>query len=177
MYLNRSVSTQIGGIVTKQPLIWRDEVRPADSEIVRSLCKSSGFFSAEEVEMAVELVDERMAKGTASGYHFLFAQYGDTVLGFACYGPIPCTESSWDLYWIAVEEKKRRRGLGRKLQAEVERRTALFGGRRLYVWTSSRDQYLPTRRFNERFGYTREATLQDYYRPGEHLAIYVKPLS
>lgn len=159
-----------------QPLAWRDKVRPGDDEVVRSLCESSGFFSAEEVAMAVGLVEERLAKEVASGYHFLFAQQGDTVVGFACYGPIPGTESSWDLYWIVVEEKKRGHGLGRKLQAEVEQRTALFGGKRLYIWTSSRDQYFPTRRFYERVGYTKEVTLRDYYKPGEHLVIYVKAI-
>jgi ribosomal protein S18 acetylase RimI-like enzyme len=160
----------------EQPLVWRDEVRPGDREVVRRLCESSGFFSAEEVEIAVELVAERLAKGAAGGYHFLFAQYGEAVSGFACYGPVAGTEASWDLYWIAVAGKERGRGLGRKLQAEVERRTLLSGGRRLYVWTSSRDQYLPTRAFYERLGYTREATLRDYYKPGENLVIYLKLL-
>ena len=79
-------------------------------------------------------------------------------------------------YWIAVEEEKRGHGLGRKVQVEVERRTALFGGKRIYIWTSSRDQYHPTRRFYERMGYSREATLRDYYKPGEDLIIYMKPL-
>jgi D-alanine-D-alanine ligase len=162
--------------VREQPLVWRDEVTPEDRESVRRLCEVSGFFSAEEVEIAVELVEERLAKGVASGYRFLFAQQGDTILGFACYGPISGTESSWDLYWIAVEEKERGQGLGRKLQGEVERRTALFGGRRLYAWTSSRNQYLRTRKFYERLGYSREAILRDYYKPGEHLVIYVKHL-
>lgn len=171
-----SVVRNRGGIVREQPLVWREEVSPGDKESVHRICELSGFFSAEEVDMAVELVEERLAKGVASGYHFLFAQHGDTVLGFACYGPIAGTESSWDLYWMAVEEKRRGQGLGRKLAAEVERRTRLFGGRRLYAWTSSRDQYLPTRKFYERLGYNQEATLRDYYKPGEHLVIYVKQL-
>jgi hypothetical protein len=75
--------------VREQPLVWREEVSPGDRESVRRICEISGFFSAEEVDMAVELVEEHLAKGVASGYHFLFAQHGDTVLGFACYGPIP----------------------------------------------------------------------------------------
>lgn len=163
--------------MTEPMLIWRDEVKSGDSEIVRRLCKSSGFFSAEEIDIAVELIEERIAKGPASGYHFLFVQYGERVHGYACYGPIPGTESSWDLYWIAVEEDKRGHGLGRKVQAEVERRTSLLGGTRIYIWTSSRDQYRPTRGFYERLGYTREATLRDYYKPGEHLIIYMKSLA
>ena len=161
----------------EQPLVWREEASPGDKESVRRICEVSGFFSAEEVEIAQELVEERLVKGVASGYHFLFAQHGETVLGFACYGHIAGTEASWDLYWMAVEEKKRGQGLGRKLQAEVERRTTLLGGRRLYAWTSSRDQYHPTRKFYERLGYSQEATLRDYYKPGEHLVIYVKQLS
>jgi len=163
--------------MTEQTLTWRDEVRSGDAEIVRRLCESSGFFSAEEIDIAVELIEERIAKGPASGYYFLFVQYGETVHGYACYGAIPGTESSWDLYWIAVEEEKRGHGLGRRVQAEVEKRTALLGGTRIYIWTSSRDQYHPTRRFYERLGYTREATLRDYYKPGENLIIYVKPLN
>ncbi len=163
--------------MTEQELIWRDEVRPGDPGVVRRLCESSGFFSAAEIDMAVELVEERILKGTASGYHFLFAQYGETAYGYACYGPIPGTDASWDLYWIAVQEEKRGHGLGRKVQVEVERRTVLFGGRRIYIWTSSREQYQPTRRFYERMGYTAEARLKDYYKPGEHLIIYAKVLN
>jgi GNAT superfamily N-acetyltransferase len=163
--------------MTEQRLIWRDEVGSGDAEIVRGLCESSGFFSAEEIDIAAELVEERLTKGLASGYHFLFAQFGESVHAYACYGPIPGTESSWDLYWMAVEEEKRGRGLGRKVQAEVERRIALLGGGRIYIWTSSRDQYHSTRMFHERIGFTPEATLRDYYKPGEHLVIYVKPLN
>ncbi len=156
---------------------WRDEVRQEDKEIIRRLCASSGFFSAEEVNLAVSLLQERLEKGPASGYIFLFAQYGDEVLGFACYGPIAGTEASWDLYWMAVEEKYRGHGWGEQLHAEVEKRVLRSGGRRLYIWTSSRDQYVPTRRFYERLDYVKEATLRNYYRPGEHLVIYAKSLS
>ena len=163
--------------MTEQTPVWRDEVHPGDAAIVRRLCESSGFFSPEEIGIAMELIEERIAKGEASGYHFLFAEYGEKVHGYACFGPIPGTESSWDIYWIAVEEEKRGHGLGRKVQGEVEKRIALFGGTRIYIWTSSREQYHPTRRFYERLGYAREATLRDYYKPGEHLVIYAKPLN
>jgi len=43
---------------------------------VRGIVESSGFFSAEEVEIAVQLVQERLTKGIQSGYHFLFAERG-----------------------------------------------------------------------------------------------------
>jgi ribosomal protein S18 acetylase RimI-like enzyme len=163
--------------MVENQLVWREEVRRGDIEVVRSLCRSSGFFSEEEVELAVELVEEHLIKGTISGYHFLFAQQGDQVLGYACYGPVPATESSWDLYWMVVDEEKRGQGLGRRLQSEAERMIFRGGGRRIYIWTSSREQYQPTRFFYERLGYTAEATLHEYYAPGEHLVIYVKAVS
>lgn len=155
---------------------WREEVTAEDRAVVRRLCASTGFFSEEEIEIAVQLVEERLAKGLASGYHFLFAQRKGEIFAYACYGPIAGTESSWDLYWIAVEGKERHRGIGRRLHEEIENRIIRRGGKRLFVWTSSRGQYLPTRRFYERMGYAPEATIQDYYRAGEHLIIYGKRL-
>ncbi len=157
-------------------LKWREEVNPEDVEIVRSLCASSGYFSPEEVDIAEGLVRERLERGEESGYHFLFAHYENRVIAFACYGPIPGTQSSWDLYWLAVEERERGRGWGKEIQTEVEKRARRLKATRLYVWTSSRSQYLSTRKFYEGLDYVREATLTDYYKPGEHLIIYVKSL-
>ncbi len=157
-------------------LTWRDEVSRKDEGIIRRLCASSGYFSPEEVDIAASLLQERLEKGEGSGYHFLFAQYGDDVLGFACYGPIPATDGSWDLYWMAIEEQYRGHGWGEQLHGEIEKRIIRSGGRRVYIWTSSREQYVSTRRFYERLDYIKEATLRNYYRPGEHLVIYAKSL-
>jgi GNAT superfamily N-acetyltransferase len=163
--------------MTETEWTWRDEVRSDDKETVRRLCASSGFFSAEEIAMAAELVEERLAKGPSSGYHFVFAEREGRASGYVCYGQVPCTEASWDLYWIVVDQAMRGGGLGKRLQADAERRIAAFGGRRVYAWTSSREQYVPTRAFYERTGYTREAALRDFYKPGDDLVIYVKEVS
>ncbi len=182
MFADRTVGRNPWGIslpgetVREHQLEWRDDVRGQDEEILRRICRSSGFFSPEEVDIAVSLLRERLEKGEASGYRFLFAQYADEVLGFACYGPIAGTEASWDLYWMAIEEPYRGHGWGEHLHAEVEKRILASGGKRLYIWTSSKDQYLPTRRFYERLDYVKEATLRNYYRTGEHLVIYGKSL-
>jgi ribosomal protein S18 acetylase RimI-like enzyme len=157
-------------------LKWRGEVGSEDEEIIRRLCASSGFFSSEEIDIAVSLLHERLEKGESSGYHFLFLQYGDEVLAYASFGPVAGTEGTWDLYWMAVEEQYRGHGWGEQLHDEVGRRILAAGGRRVYIWTSSRDQYLPTRRFYERLDYIKEATLRNYYREGEHLVIYGKSL-
>jgi D-alanine-D-alanine ligase-like ATP-grasp enzyme/ribosomal protein S18 acetylase RimI-like enzyme len=155
-------------------ITYRYEVTPADRDHVRRMVESSGFFSPAEVGVAVELVDERLAKGEASGYFFIFAEQDDQVLGYSCYGPIAATADSFDLYWIAVDNTFRSKGLGRLLMTESERRIAAVGGRNVYVETSNRPQYVPTRSFYERFGYHRLAVFDDFYGPGDDKVVYVK---
>ncbi|MDZ7346524.1 MAG: GNAT family N-acetyltransferase, partial [candidate division KSB1 bacterium] len=56
------------------PLVsFRRTVLPQDRESVREIVQSAGFFYPAEVLIAVELVNERLEKGEASGYHFIFA--------------------------------------------------------------------------------------------------------
>lgn len=157
-------------------LTYRKEVRPTDAGLVRKMAESSGFFSSAEVGIALELVEERLAKGVRSGYHFLFAEQAGTVIGYVCFGPIAGTKASYDLYWIIVPDDFRGRGIGKKLLAECEKQIAELGGLRVYVETSSRRQYEPTRHFYQRCGYERGAVLEDFYSPGDAKIIYVKAL-
>lgn len=152
----------------------RTDVRPADRDAVREIVAGSGFFSAAEVDIAVELVDERLAKGASSGYEFVFAERDGEVVGYTCHGEIAGTVGSHDLFWIAVRPDLRREGLGRLLLADAEERIAAAGGRLVVVETSTREQYAPTRRFYERCGYATAAIIEDFYAPGDGKAIYVK---
>lgn len=148
-----------------------------DREIVRGLVAATGFFRDDEVEVAVELVDERLSKGESSGYHFVFCVLDGLVAGYACYGPIACSVWSYDLYWIAVDPQRQRLGLGRKLVTECERLIHEAGGRRVYIETSGKPEYMPTRGFYERCGYSLDAEQAEFYGPGDSRAIYVKALA
>jgi GNAT superfamily N-acetyltransferase len=155
---------------------YRSEVRPRDREAVRAILSSSGFFYPEEIAVAEELVEERLQRGLASGYHFEFAEAGGPPAGYTCYGPIACTRESYDLYWIGVHQEHRRAGLGRRLLARAEERIGALGGRRIYVETSSRAQYEPTRAFYLACGYRIEARLEGFYAPGDGKVIFLKVL-
>ena len=159
------------------PIAFRDPVAPSDVDAVREIVSSSGFFHEHEIAVAVELVQERLARGVASGYHFLFAERGARTVGYTCYGPIACTVGSYDLYWIAVHEEFRGHGLGRLLLRATEERIAKVGGRRVYIETSGRELYRPTQQFYERCGYTVEAELRDFYAPGDPKLVYSKILA
>ena len=153
---------------------FRAEPAEGDAERVRRLVEITGFFSPEEVVVAGELVDERMAKGVESGYDFVMADHYGRLAGYTCFGPIPLTSSSYDIYWIAVHPDFQ--GRGRRLIVEAEKRVKATGGSRIYVDTSQRVQYASTRAFYESCGYRLETVLKDFYAPGEGKAIYCKSL-
>ena len=157
-------------------LTWRDEVTPADVAAIREVTASTGYFHDDEIEVAAELVEERLAKGAASGYEFVLAESDGRLIGYATFGPIPCTASGIDLYWLAVRPESQGFGLGRQIQQQVESRARSRGGTRLYAETSGRPQYASTRAFYEHMGFTLCEMLDDYYGPGDARATYMKPL-
>jgi D-alanine-D-alanine ligase len=163
--------------MTARKITLREELRESDREAVREIVSSTGFFNVIEVDIAVELVDERLAKGEASGYYFIFAERGGRTVGYICYGPVGGTAASFDIYWIAVEQGERRGGVGRTLNAEAEAAIARRGGRRIYVETSSREQYQSTREFYLKQGYRQETQLADFYGPGDDKVFFVKVLA
>lgn len=161
---------------SKRQITLRTDVCPADRQAVEEMVKSTEFFSAAEVGIAVELIDDRLAKGGASDYHFVFCDLDGQTVGYACYGLIACTVHSFDVYWIAVHRDFQRQSLGQLLMDASEERIAQMDGRRIYVETSGRSQYESTRRFYERCGYDVEAVFRDFYDVGDDKVVYVKVL-
>ncbi|MHB8898022.1 MAG: GNAT family N-acetyltransferase [Thermoguttaceae bacterium] len=157
-----------------QAVTLRQTVAAADRDHVRTIVESTDMFRPDEVDVAVELVDERLAKGEPSGYHFVFAERDGQVVGYACYGPIACTVASYDLFWIAVRQDLRGAGVGRKILEDCERLIRQAGGTRIYIETSGRPDYASTRGFYLRCGYTIEAALKDFYAPGDARVIFAR---
>jgi len=150
--------------------------RPGDAAAVRRLVTATGFFSGEEVKIAGELIEEALTQGELAGYSFIFAEREGVLAGYCCFGPVPLTRESFDLYWIAVMPDSQCAGLGRRLIATAEETIRERGGTRVYVDTSSRTLYLPTRSFYEKLGYWQAAFLPDFYASGDGKIIYCKTL-
>lgn len=154
----------------------RSRVAPGDPVEIERLVRSTRFFSAEEIAVARELADDGLALGPSSHYAFALADRGPELAGYACYGQIPCTRSAWDLYWIAVAPHFQRQNLGRELLGTVESAVRASGGTHLYVDTSSRVQYDPTRAFYAGQGYRPAAEFPDFYGPGDGKIVFSKAL-
>lgn len=146
----------------------------SDVARVREIVASSGFFHDFEIDVAVELVEERLAEGEASGYHFVFAELDGVPVAYACFGRIEMTRSSFDLYWLATHRDLRGRGIGKKLLEETCRQAQMMGSTMLIAETSGREMYAPTRAFYDSAGFALEATIRDYYDKGDDKLIYIK---
>ena len=155
---------------------FRVDVLPGDELKVEEIVRSTGFFSEDEIIIARELVEERLQKGTASGYYFLFAELENEMVGYSCFGPIPATKHSYDLYWIAVHSSQRGKGIGKILNEKTEEIISEMGGQNLYAETSGRDQYKPTRAFYINCGYKEGAVFEDFYAPGDSKYVFVKKI-
>ncbi|MFA7395971.1 MAG: GNAT family N-acetyltransferase [Sphaerochaetaceae bacterium] len=157
-------------------LTFREEPVEQDIQIVASLLDKTHFFTPEEQAVGVEVLLERLKDGLQSGYQVLFAQKGQQVAGYACYGKIPMAQDGYDLYWIAVDPLFQNQKIGYQLLTRLEQNILTQGGKRLYLETSGKDQYIPTQRFYERNGFILEAQQKDYYAPGDNRLLYVKYL-
>ena len=70
--------------------------------------------------------------------------------------------------------QRRRAGLGRALVERAERAMAAMGAKRIYIETSGRELYAPTRAFYRAVGYRKAAAVADFYGEGDAKVIYAR---
>lgn len=156
------------------------ELRRDDRGRVAEILRETGVFRNAEVEVALELFDEAVPDGgdpSSTDYAFVGAfDAADSLKGFACYGPTPGTDRTYDLYWLAVAPSAQRTGAGSRLVSAVEERLRADRGRMVVAETSSREDYGPTRAFYQQRGYGQAASVRDFYASGDDRVIYTKRL-
>jgi len=181
--------------VPDAPRILVGDLTPKYRERLRDIVVATGVFRVEEIDVAIELFDSVFGEpsgtvganttGTvnsinapaSSDYFFLGAFTPEEELaGFACYGPTPGTDRTYDLYWIAVHPDAQGSGSGTILLNEVERRLRGLNARMVVVETSSRSDYKDTRGFYLRRGYVESARARDFYAPADDRITYTKRL-
>ena len=156
---------------------FRTTLHQSDPSDIERLVRETGFFSSEEIAIARELADDGLTQGSSSHYHFILAERDKTLAGYTCFGPVPCTRAAWDLYWIAVAPSAQGNAIGSDLLQRVELAVTRAEGTHIYVDTSSRQQYVPTRAFYLRRGYKIAADFPDFYAPGDGKVVFSKVLS
>jgi len=132
-------------------------------------------FEPAEVPVAEEVLDVYLdSPGTE--YQALVAEENGVIVGYISYGTIPLTAAAWDVYWLVVRRGWRGRGVGCTLLVEAERMIKGVGGYLVLIETSSKPNYLPTRRFYRKNGYCKVSIIRDFYAIGDHRVTFAKRL-
>lgn len=157
--------TAAGTLVRLRPL------QPGDRQRVETITRAVGLFREDEIPVALEVFEATAAANDT--YEGCAAELDGVLVGWASWGPRPCTLGTWDLYWIVVDPARHGDGIGSLLLAEMERRVT-GRARLVLVETAGRPDYLPTRKFYERRGYRAVSTIPDLYAPGDDQVTFVK---
>jgi GNAT superfamily N-acetyltransferase len=145
-----------------------------DIERVREIVESTKFFYDHEVEIAAELVEERIRDGESTGYFFVFAELDGVTVAYSCFGPITMSKTSFDLYWIASHNDYRGKGIGKKVLEETCKQAIKMGCSIIIAETSGLPHYEPTRAFYTKNDFELEARLKDFYAIGDDKLFYTK---
>jgi GNAT superfamily N-acetyltransferase len=152
-------------------------LKSTDKPLIDRLLRRVKIFSGEDNELALELIDAFLMDPQQKDYYFFVAvDEDDQPVGYACYGPTPLTDGTYDLYWIAVDDDYAGRGIGSRLLKRFEDQVRTENGRMIVIETSSGPEYTLTRQFYLKHHYRLAETIQDFFRKGEDRVTYVKVL-
>ena len=183
----------------KNPNISIRIAKPEDEDTVLDIIKRTGFFREVEIDIAREVFSEAAQNKPGCTYQSYVAETKETiddtrltnddkrvvthpsslvprVTGWVCFGETPCTEGTFDIYWIAVEPDIQRQGVGKLMLDFAESEIAKQNGRLIVVETSGMKRYESTQKFYEKNNYTIAAKIPNFYAPGDDKLIYIKTL-
>lgn len=153
---------------------FRNQLIESDIQEIKEILNSTGFFYDFEVEVAAELAQENFEKGEEkSGYFFTVVEVNDKPVAFSCYGKTPCTAASFDLYWIAVHQNQKGNGIGKILMKMLEVHVKQLGCKNIWIETSGRALYEPTRQFYLKYGCNLVAELPEFYGENDSKLIFL----
>jgi GNAT superfamily N-acetyltransferase len=155
-------------------ITFRSAPEKHDISRVREIVESTRFFYDHEVEIAAELVEERINEGESTGYFFVFAEVDGVTAAYSCYGPITMSKTCFDLYWIVTHNDYRGKGIGKKLLEETYIQARKMGCKIIIAETSGLEHYAPTRAFYDSNKFELEARLRNFYDEGDDKLFYTK---
>ena len=170
--------------------IFVGDMSPGNRPGIIRILEATRVFRKEEIDIALELFDsvfgaqsgadaaphEKTVTAPANSDYFFLGAFTpeEELAGFACYGPTPGSDRTYDLYWIAVDPAVQGSGCGTILLNEVERRLKGLNARMVVVETSSRSDYGSSRGFYIQRGYVEAARSRDFYAPADDRITYTK---
>ena len=127
-----------------------------DRTALQDMVADAGVFTTDEINCVDELLGIFLQQPKGDPYTFIVCCAEDNrPMGFACYGPHPLTEGTYDLYWLCVARSVQGNGVATALLDQVEKDLSTRDGRLLVAETSSTPPYATARTFYEHHGFRR----------------------
>ncbi|MFH1379550.1 MAG: GNAT family N-acetyltransferase [bacterium] len=139
-----------------------------------NIARRADIFSPKEIKIIKDLLID--CRSSVDGdYVIIDEKQGSQLVGFAVIGRIEWTRFSWDLYWVIVDKKHQRQGIGQKLLKRVEEFLLKTAQHTVVVAEiSSNREYAPAAAFFSNAGFSKAGILPDYFSKGDSLITYYK---
>lgn len=151
-------------------------LRPAtanDESGILALSQSIGLFDDDDFADLEAMLNSHFASGNESRDLWLVDE-DSGIAGVALLSPERMTDRTWNLLFIAVDPKQQRGGRGSKLLEHIEQTLVQREARLLLVETLGIEEFAGVREFYLRNGFTREATIRDFYFAGGDKVVFWK---
>ena len=141
-------------------------------EELQRVLTASGQFDADSITYTLETLDNHLEN---SDIEIWFTALENEPVGFAYCAPEPVTSGTWNLLMLWTKEGYEGKGFGRSLVSAVEAELKSRDARLLIVETSQLPEFETARAFYEKYGFTFEAEVKNFFAEGDNKLIYTKP--
>lgn len=151
-------------------------IRPtvaADVPFVQDIVEEAGLFPR---EMVPDLLAGFLADPAGSGQQWLSCEIDGSVAGFCYAVEEMLAEGTWNMLAIGVGAETQSRGIGARIVGVLEDNIGQLGGRIVIVDTSGTEPFARARDFYRQNGYVQEATIRDFWGPGDDKVVFWKSL-
>lgn len=149
------------------------KVISSDIIALKKILDSSGLFPSEYLE---EMISPYLSDTTSEEIWFSYVHKGHAI-GFGYCIPEKFTDGTFNLLAIAVEKKSQGFGIGSKMLNYLENELKLQQKRILIVDTSSSEDFMLTRSFYIKAGYSIVSIIKDFWKEGEDKVTFYKKLN
>ena len=152
------------------------KVNANDRNLLKKILCDVKVFSDEEIDTALELMDEYFENGAGEYYIYVETDRNEKVQGFVCFGKAALSENVYDIYWTVVHPDFQGQNVGTNLMDFAEKHIGENGGSMILIETSSTPVYKKAITFYRRRHYSQIARIPDFYCRGDDKIILAKRL-